>query len=439
MNNFILRRETILADLFYFRFDNLVSLATSGVACLMASYFKKSAAGRPDLDSSTEIIDDTPDSSPLPARTKLSAHRISDSGISDGGTKSKSVSPEERVRSPQIILDSDDEVEESKDSETYRDELVPESDSDDDVPLVNFHHKIDGLVSSDVDSGDESSSSKDRSFSKDSNDIEDTVANLSLSSDPNPRPSLKPLSKVRGRHDDSLDSPLVRATMARTCVDSLDTPISQNQQRSKAAKAPSTHSPALHRRDSPSPVSSKTVKSKIHVIESSDDNEGATDQENDGKDDSFDSVESNNGNISEEFEMSPSKSSSCEQESVCLTPPPATSPVQSKPLLLVKEFAKSTVSPLPTDDEDEENFNFQPSKSNEAVIDLVDSDEEEIKVVADPVKAPTVASYTMKDVQELESSIQKKQTIITQNSYMLAQQHTRLPDGGKALRDTISR
>ena len=408
----------------------------------MASYFfKKSAAGRPDLDSSTEIIDDTPDTSPLPARTKLSAHRISDSGISDGGTKSKSVSPEERVRSPQIILDSDDEVEESKDSETYRDESVPESDSDDDVPLVNFHHKIDGLVSSD-DSGDESSASPSKNrfetFTNKSTDIVDSVTNLSISSDPDPRPSLKTLSKVRGRHDDSLDSPLVRATMARTCVDSLDTPISQNQQRSKAAKAPSTHSPALHRRDSPSPVSSKTVKSKIHVIETSDD-EGATDQENDGKDDSFDSAESNNGNISEEFEMSPSKSSSCEQESVCLTPPPATSPVQSKPLLLVKEFAKRTVSPLPTDDEDEENFNFQPSKSNEAVIDLVDSDEDEIKVVDDPVKAPTVASYTMKDVQELESSIQKKQTIITQNSYMLAQQHKRLPDGGKALRDTISR
>ena len=38
----------------------------------------------------------------------------------------------------------------------------------------------------------------------------------------------------------------------------------------------------------------------------------------------------------------------------------------------------------------------------------------------------------------MESSIQKLQSAISQNSYMLAGQHGRLPDGGRALRDTIT-
>jgi len=421
----------------------------------MASYFFKRSAkpGGPDLDSSAEIIDDTPEASPLPARTKQVGNRISDSGISDGGTKSKSVSPEERVRSPQIILDSDEEDEreeskdsdeeggKSKDSEKYLGESVPESDSDDDVPLVNLQQKINrGLVSSD-DSGDESSpSSEDRfkTFSNDNIDVESAVANLSISSDPVPRPTLKTLSKVRGRHDDSLDSPLVRATMARTCEDSLDTPISQNQQRSKT-KSTSPNSRDHLSSVSPSPVLTKTVKSRIHVIDSSDDeDDGVNNQENDGDEESFASAESDVGDVSEEFDLSPSKSPSNEEESLALTPPPATSPVKSKPSLLVKEFAKSTVSPLSNNDED--NFKFKPSESNEDVIDLVDSDDEdEVKVVSEPVQASSAPRYTMKDVQELESSIQKKQSIITQNTFMLAQQYKRLPDGGMALRETISR
>ena len=91
-------------------------------------FFKRSAKSRPvpDLDSSAEIIDDTPDPSPLPSKPK-SVARISDSGISDDtGTKSKSVTPEERYRSPQVILDSDEEEEEvaNNDTELQRNEIV---------------------------------------------------------------------------------------------------------------------------------------------------------------------------------------------------------------------------------------------------------------------------------------------------------------------------
>ena len=43
------------------------------------------------------------------------------------------------------------------------------------------------------------------------------------------RPSLKTLGKVRGRHDDSMESPMVRTTMAKTSEDFLDTPISSNK------------------------------------------------------------------------------------------------------------------------------------------------------------------------------------------------------------------
>ena len=50
----------------------------------------------------------------------------------------------------------------------------------------------------------------------------------------------------------------------------------------------------------------------------------------------------------------------------------------------------------------------------------------------------TTHSYSMKDIQELESSIQKLQSSISQNTYKLAGQHEKLPDGGRALRDTMA-
>merc|ERR1719158_275866 len=129
-----------------------------------------------------------------------------------------------------------------------------------------------------------------------------------------------------------------------------------------------------------------------------------------------------------------------------MTPPPVTSPVRSKGSLIVKEFAKSSVSPLVSDTEKTFAFKSSTKACSDAVIDLVDSEgesDDEVEVVSEQVssagKVDSVFKYTVKDVQELESSIQKKQSAISQNTYMLAQQYKRLPDGGKSLRDTISR
>jgi len=445
-------------------------------------FFKRSATGRAglagqDLDSSAEIIDDTPEPSPLNNRTKHVVKRVSDSGISDAGTKSKSVSPEERFRSPQIILDSseesDDDAKDSKSSPSFSPTAaIQESDdSDDDVPLVNLHKKkFNALLSSD--SEEESSSSSpgntaDRfqTFSSEKLTLETSIGNLSISSSPPPRPLLKTLSKVRGRHDDSLDSPQVRATLARTCGDSLDTPVSEKVSRPKPGHVATPDSP--YRAPPPgqadSPVMTRdTAKHSTGSSEESDEEfasntANVSEEENkepiivESDEESFASAATNSGDISEEFELSPVKTpslpKSVEDDSLSLTPPPATSPVRTKPHLAVRQFAKSAVSPLPSEEDAEENkFQFKPSKPSDGdIIDLVDSDDDdEIQVVSEPIRAPTVPrvnssnTYTMKDVQELEESIQKKQAIISQNAYMLANQHGRLPDGGRGLRETIS-
>ena len=52
------------------------------------------------------------------------------------------------------------------------------------------------------------------------------------------------LGPVRGRHDDSMDSPMVRAAVQRTGADTLDTPVS-DRRFSAASPGHSHRSPAL--------------------------------------------------------------------------------------------------------------------------------------------------------------------------------------------------
>ena len=116
-------------------------------------------------------------------------------------------------------------------------------------------------------------------------------------------------------------------------------------------------------------------------------------------------------------------------KSVILTPPPPTSPSgRKKGNLKIKEFAKELIDP--------------GNSKGDNVINLDDSDDD-IQVVAEPIKAPTVprvnsnVSYTVEDIQEIETKIKRLQSGISQNSYILASQHGRLPDGGNILRQTL--
>ena len=221
--------------------------------------------------------------------------------------------------------------------------------------------------------------------------------------------------------------------MARTCEDSLDTPVNLTRAKTMPSNKEIQLNSFKSSTDSPEVAE---IKSRVYVIDS----DSSTDEDGD----SFASAASNNGgNVSEEFDESPVKTPSKKKEdSISLTPPPSTSPVK-KVSVVVKELAKCSVSPLALSD-DEDQFQFKPSgPSNKAIINLVDSDDE-VQVVSDPVKVPSVPkmiatpTYTMRDVQELEGTIKKKQSIIAQNSYLLAQQHGRLPDGGRSLRETIA-
>eukprot|EP00092_Neocalanus_flemingeri_P036978 GFUD01040257.1.p1 GENE.GFUD01040257.1~~GFUD01040257.1.p1 ORF type:complete len:1284 (-),score=419.89 GFUD01040257.1:168-4019(-) len=455
-------------------------------------FFKRSATARaipsPGLDSSAEIIDDTPDPSPLQVRTKAVAKRVSDSGISDAGTKSKSVTPEERFRSPQVILDSssdDDDAENIKfvdegnvESDDPGNEAVQEtdddSDSDNDVPLVNLKSRF-NIISSD--SEEESTPPPSERFQTFSSEkLETSVTRLSLSSPPT-RPLLKTLAQVRGRHDDSLDSPMVRATLARTCGDSLDTPLSEKQSRDQRVAQESPYrgstvgvggpdssgstfrtkniSPNKAKSDQwgsvESPLFRSDAKTSGRKIVSSDEDNEEEKSDNENNEDSFVSAASNRGDESEEFGRSPSRtppSKPVQDDSINITPPPSISPVKTKSsFLTTKSFARSAVSPLPSSSDQDDSLTFKPSKHiEEDVIDLLDSDDE-VHIVSETTRAPTVPrvnsatsthTYNMKDIQELETSIQKLQSGIAQNTYMLAGQHGRLPDGGRALRDTIT-
>lgn len=178
---------------------------TSASAKMLFGRRQPTARSTKDVNSSAEIIDDTPDNSPMVNRVE-------------------EVLPSRRIatpRSPQVVFETDEE--DGDDDERGSDQV---SDSDDNEPLA-----------------------RRVSFTEDSESNDDT------------EPAIKGQYRglVRGRHDDSIDSPMVRSTMQRTCPDSLDTPISSNKpQTSRFASAgpspmsgvgvrsPTKRSPAVH-------------------------------------------------------------------------------------------------------------------------------------------------------------------------------------------------
>ena len=174
-----------------------------------------------------------------------------------------------------------------------------------------------------------------------------------------------------------MESPLVRKTLART-------PVHSDGQKYRR-EAGSPQSPE-------SPITTK-VRSSAR-ISSSDESDAGDDADSD----SFTSIPSSPRPVS----------------SVVLTPPPVT--------------PMGVASPPPEAEDD---------------IIVLDSDSEEDK---ENVRAPTVPrvnsashhNYTGKDIKDLEGSIQKLRSAISQNTMMVATNRGRLPDGGKKLRDIIA-
>ena len=217
------------------------------------------------------------------------------------------------------------------------------------------------------------------------------------------------LARVRGRHDDSMDSPMVRNTQARTCEDSLDTPLHANGERVQR-ESPQTDS---------SFISTNKIKRPSNIISSSEESEEESDEESPGAN-SFESARSS---------QSDGSSPKSIPREVSITPPPPVSPV----VLSSPEIFKRLKPPA------------IPSPSEEIIV--LDSDLEDEKENVENVRAPTVPrvnssnsqhSYTHRDIKELETSIQKLVSAISQNTMILANQRGRLPDGGKSLRDSVT-
>ena len=201
------------------------------------------------------------------------------------------------------------------------------------------------------------------------------------------RPSLKSVSRVRGRHDDSVQSPEVRNVLARTCQDSLDTPLHANGSRFRAP---------------------------------SEDKQPQEDEE-----DSFVSAR----NSPEEKEATPEPPRRSVPRDVSISPPPPVSPVSLPTPEIFKKFSRKEpakpASPTPSEDI--------------IVLDSSDDEKENVRAPTVPrVNSSSQPSYTDRDIKELETSIQKLVSGISQNTMMLANNRGRLPDGGKSLRDSIT-
>merc|ERR1719209_443005 len=138
-------------------------------------------------------------------------------------------------RSPQVVYDKDEE--ESDNGETNSFDQV--EDSGDELDRANE-------VS---DSDDDEPLARNLTVNTDSSDDEFPI-------------EARPRGLVRGRHDDSIDSPMVRSTMQRTCPDSLDTPISSKPQTSGrfASAAPSPMSGVKVR----SPTKRSPASTSVH-------------------------------------------------------------------------------------------------------------------------------------------------------------------------------
>ena len=260
------------------------------------------------------------------------------------------------------------------------------------------------------------------------------------------RPSFpkKTASRIRGRHDDSMDSPMVRNIQAKTSEDYLDTPVSNkvvsnlidsshgdcsmllSVQKRRNRLISSSDEESADEKDRSPPSSNPNNDEKSSSKHNHDNEESITD---DGDEEPIISSKAVSGNSSYASAASSPNSSRIEvvssppakspEDVIVITPPPPGTPFSFSSNS--SKFTKSKPQP-------------------EDVIDLIDSgSEDEKENIPQPIANLSGNRYTTKDVEELESSVSRLVSGIKANTIMVAQSGKRLPDGGKSLRDTITR
>ena len=274
----------------------------------------------------------------------------------------------------------------------------------------------------------------------------------------------KTVARVRGRHDDSVDSPMMRSTMARTCEDSLDTPISKvkppSHQESPLARSTKPRNSQILSSDHDSSSEADQDNSLHHEEEDHDDSihqeevdqDSSLQHSNDDQDtplhqsrtkylvqlkeesggtspeESFTSARGSDSRLTPGPPRSDSTSPSSASGSdvVVLTPPPPVSPAAPiRSVLSSNNDVDDIIEIINSDDDDDDKENTRAP-----TVPRINS--------INQGNIPSSHSFTSKDVKDLESKIEKLVSGIAQNSRMVAMMKGRLPDGGKSLRDTIT-
>ena len=230
--------------------------------------------------------------------------------------------------------------------------------------------------------------------------------------------------------EDYLDTPVSNKTTSNP-IDSShgDSPMLMSVQKRRNRLISSSEEDSADEEDS-SPLSSNTHNDEKSSSIHNDNEESITDDDDDepiisskavSGNSSYASAASSPNSSRIEVVSSPSPPAKSREEVIVITPPPPGTPFSYTSNS--SQFTKSKPQP-------------------EDVIDLIDSgSEDEKENVPQPIANLYGNShrYTKKDVDDLESSVSKLVAGIKANTMMVAQSGKRLPDGGKSLRDTITR
>ena len=250
-----------------------------------------------------------------------------------------------------------------------------------------------------------------------------------------------------------MDSPMVRNTIQKTSEDYLNTPVS-----SKAAFA------VINSSLDDSPMVMSALKRRNRLISSdSEDGESVREEksnsdsaiasnnsssksspydditkENITDDDGDDAPIINSKMVSGNSSYSSARSAACSEDSFSIEN--VSSPAsKSSPDDVIVITPPPPGTPFSFDRESSK-FNKNKPSSDEDIIDLIDSDDEKENIPQPAASLPRDNfTYTKKDVEELESSERKLVSGIKANTMLVAQSGKRFPDGGKSLRETITR
>jgi len=462
---------------------------------------KASATARPPsvgeiLDSSNELIEDTPEPSPaVPSKPTSKvpqvfskAKYLSDSGISDG-VVSKNTSPEELKARQWGDRHGSGKVSDSSN-------IIGASDSDsddDDVPLAatKKHTKANVISSDSEDFEDTGGQSRFQTFSAQNkeesiiltdDDSDSFVTSKVISSDEeeNSRDdsrAIEPEPKGSNGISHNRGATPKTASSIRTASDSIvwseprknkknmiesdseseeesgeesddsgEEFVSSERKKEKMTKVPSPQSSSDESSESDDDVPLVANKKHTNLDESSDDDFQPPVKNLNKKMIDSDDSSGDDFKLSKTKEI-PSKTKETslrkDVESLRVTKPPSLNTNNIQLVGLGQAKAKISNPPKP--------FQISPEKpKNQAnvdeVIDLVDSDSDvEPIFIAKPQRAPTIPRVNSnskvgmvaspEDVREIEQQIQKLAGVIKQNKYDAA--NARLPDGGARLREVV--